>query len=179
MMSTIATVPPTIVPASNWDWLVSIFSPLLLWVFVVGWAVVVKASDVIMSLVMLVVSWEGGIKYPGHSGSSSELSKTIQVLLFFSRAWCTGRVTTSDDVIHCSMCIMTSLAVAWALSWTLALKVTWLGDPGKHWNSPSVMLVCSSSQCGHCWLTPLAIPTMTSRTLSSGSLIYRVNINMT
>jgi hypothetical protein len=36
-----------------------------------------------------------------------------------------------------------------------------------------VMLVCSSSQGGHRWLTPFAIPTKTSWILSSGSLIYR------
>ena len=86
IMNTIATVPPTIVPASNWDWFVSTFFLLLLRVFVAGWAVVVKASDVNMSLVMMVVSWEGGTKYPRHSGSSREPSKMTQVLFIFSRA---------------------------------------------------------------------------------------------
>ena len=56
------------------------------WIIVVGWIVVVKASDVVVLLVMLVVSWEGGVKYPGHSGSPSERSKVTQVQFIFSRA---------------------------------------------------------------------------------------------
>ena len=177
--STIAKAPPTIAPTSNWGCFVStdetvslLLLPMIIWVVVV--ISLLTEPDVIMSLVMLVVvytGWEGGVKYPGHSGSSNEASKTTQVSFIFSRAWCTGRVTTSDDVIHCSIYIMTSLAIVWALSWTLALRVTWFGDPWKHWNSALVMLVCSSSQDGQCWLTPLAIPTRTSWTLSSGSLI--------
>ena len=168
-MNTMATAPPTMAPTSDRDCCASPSSR------VSGVLVVSCVSSLVdTSLLVSVVACtgrEGGTKSPGHSSSSKEASKTTQVLLMTSRAWWTGSVATSDDVIHRSMYLMISLAVAWALSCTFALSVTWFGDPGKQWNSPSVMSVCANSQLEQCWETPWTIATKVSWTLSSGSLI--------
>ena len=89
---------------------------------VVGVVVVMSPLIVVKELVevgvvsCIVLLLATVMRYAGHSGSSSEANRTTQVPLILSREWWTGIVMTADDVIHCSMYSMTSLAVAGAPS---------------------------------------------------------------